>query len=147
MIKKLKIFLLLIISTLFILSCEISPTIDLSNVPSNLRRTLLINYQVNIGTVTFSTSEINVVLGSQSSSFGTYALEFDSSTLISNGYSLTTAYLNTTIPVFTLICTKQNSPTLKYVFTLYSEDIWVAKFVDNVLASSYATVLTWDAGD
>ncbi len=147
MIKKLKLFSFIVISSLIILSCEISPTIDLSNVPSNLRRTLLINYSSSLGTATFSTTEINVVLGSQSSSYGTYALEFDSSTLISNGYSLTTAYSASTIPVFTLICTKKNSPTLKYVFTLYSEDIWVAKYVDNVQASSYATVLTWDSGD
>ncbi len=138
-------------------SCTLDPTSDLSQVPFSLRKTLLINFEIGLGTVTFSTSDINVVRGSQTDfgdsstdamylGFGEDAEEFDTSRLIGLGYSLTTTYSSST-NVFTLICTKFNSPTLSYIFNISSWDIGVSKYVDGSKDTNYSTVLTWDDGD
>lgn len=152
--KKIKITLLLSFFVLLLSSCEINgPTIDLSSVPLSLRKTLYINYEAGLGTVTFSTTKIDVVRGGTSDfgdsstntmylGFYNDAAEFDTDRLTNLGYSITAA--GSTSAQLILTCTKAGASTIKYIFNISNPDIWVEKKVDNVTDSSYATVLTWD---
>ncbi|MGD1820743.1 MAG: hypothetical protein ACPKOI_12810 [Pleomorphochaeta sp.] len=152
--KKIKITLLLSFFVLLLSSCEFNiPTIDLSNVPSSMTGVLYINYEPGLGTATFTSDKIDVKRGTQSDfgdddtdamylGFYNDAAEFDTDRLTDLGYSISTSFsvANNTL---VLICTKPDSPTIKYIFDISPWDIMVSKTINDVADSSYATFLTW----
>lgn len=163
MIKKfILLFSFVIISILF-LSCDLfglTPSFnnDFADLPNYLTQNLYINYDSTLGRASVSDSGINVTAGTNPNhpdiEYYNRALEFDTSSLNDAGYTIKTTYVDESDSetpegeieaTLTMICEKEGSPTIKFIFGIYyNYDILIDKYIDNVAVDGWSTYLTWN---
>lgn len=146
--KKILKILLISMMSVFLFSCELQienlPVYDFASLPSSLKATFYLNYSSAIGTTTVTNNDIDVKIGTDPSedtaNHYNYASEFDTSTLIEEGYSITTTHSSDSDNQYIImVCTKANSPTLMFDFTFSLNEAYVNKFVDNVRVDGWGT--------
>ena len=146
--NKISKILLISIVPLFIFSCELQiedlPVYDFASLPSSLKASFYLNYSSAIGTITVTNNGIDVKIGTDPSEDDAdhynYASEFDTSTLIDEGYSITTTYHNDSDNQNIIMdCTKANSPKISFEFTFSSHEGYVNKYVDDVRVDGWGT--------
>ncbi len=161
--NKFKLLILIIIISLTLFSCDLfgvfpSNENNFADLPDYLTQNLYINYDSTLGRASVSDSGINVIAGTNPNhpdiDYYQMALEFDTSSLNDAGYKITTTYVDESDSetpegeieaTLTMICEKDDSPTIKFTFGIYySYDIMIEKYIDDEAVDGWMTFLTWN---
>ncbi|NCD06212.1 MAG: hypothetical protein EOL97_08840 [Spirochaetia bacterium] len=158
-----KLLILIIIISLTLFSCDLfgvfpSNENNFADLPDYLTQNLYINYDSTLVRASVSDSGINVIAGTNPNhpdiEYYNRALEFDTSSLNDAGYTIKTTYVDESDSetpegeieaTLTMICEKEESPTIKFIFGIYyNYDILIDKYIDNVAVVDWSTYLTWN---